>query len=96
MTVIAFTSAKGSPGVSTVVLGLGAVWTQTQPERRVLVVEADPAGGEAAVGLLQGQRRRRRADSWLSPPCAASTPSQRCGVSSSPSTRRSVTCSCSA
>ena len=55
MTVIAFTSAKGSPGVSTVVLGLGAVWTQAQPERRVLVVEADPAGGEAAVGLLQGR-----------------------------------------
>ena len=55
MTVIAFTTAKGSPGVSTVVLGLGAVWTQTHPERRVLVVEADPAGGEAAVGLLQGR-----------------------------------------
>ena len=28
MTVIAFTSAKGAPGVSTVVLGLGAVWMQ--------------------------------------------------------------------
>ena len=54
MTVIAFTSAKGAPGVSTVALGLGMVWTQTRPDRRVLVVEADPAGGEAAVGLLQG------------------------------------------
>lgn len=54
MSVLAFTSAKGSPGISTVTLGLGSVWTQVHPERRALIVEADPAGSEAAVGLLTG------------------------------------------
>jgi hypothetical protein len=55
VTVIAFTAAKGAPGVSTTVLGLGLLWPQIRPDRRVLVVEADPSGGEAAVGLLRGQ-----------------------------------------
>ena len=54
MSVIAFTSAKGAPGVSTAVLSLGSVWTELLPDRRVLIIEADPAGGEAAVGLLRG------------------------------------------
>jgi hypothetical protein len=53
--VVGFTSAKGSPGVSTTVLGLGSVWPGVLPDRRVLVVEADPAGGDAACGFLQGR-----------------------------------------
>jgi Mrp family chromosome partitioning ATPase len=38
-------SVKGSPGVTTVALGLASVW----PGRSVLLVEADPSGGD--VGL---------------------------------------------
>jgi hypothetical protein len=53
--VVGFTCAKGSPGVTTTVLGLGSVWAGVLPERRVLVVEADPAGGDAACGFLQGR-----------------------------------------
>jgi MinD-like ATPase involved in chromosome partitioning or flagellar assembly len=54
MTVVAFTSGKGAPGVTTTVLGLASVWPQVLPERRVLAVEADPAGGDAASGFLSG------------------------------------------
>ncbi len=43
MTVFAFGSARHSPGVTTSVLALAAAWPA---ERRVLVVEADPAGGD--------------------------------------------------
>lgn len=44
MSVIAFASAKGSPGVTTTALALAAVWP-----RRVLVAECDPAGGDLAA-----------------------------------------------
>jgi hypothetical protein len=40
MTVFAFGSVKGAPGVSTTVLGLGCVWP-----RPAVLIEADPAGG---------------------------------------------------
>jgi hypothetical protein len=43
MAVMAFTSAKGAPGVSTLAVLLGATW-----HRRALVVEADPSGGVLA------------------------------------------------
>lgn len=43
MTAFAFASARHSPGVTTSVLALAAAWPA---ERRVLVVEADPAGGD--------------------------------------------------
>lgn len=41
-------SVKGSPGVTTVALGLASVW----PGRSMLLVEADPSGGD--IGLWRG------------------------------------------
>ena len=46
MAFLAFASAKGSPGVTTVVAALAATWP---PDRGLLVVELDPAGGDLAV-----------------------------------------------
>ena len=54
MSVIAFASAKGSPGVTTTVLALAWVWPHIAPGRRVVVVDADVAGGGVATGYLQG------------------------------------------
>jgi hypothetical protein len=54
MTVIALTSAKGSPGVTTTALALALAWPQVAPGRRVLVVDADMAGGDLAPGYLRG------------------------------------------
>jgi MinD-like ATPase involved in chromosome partitioning or flagellar assembly len=42
---IATISAKGSPGASTLALGLAARW----PQRGAVLVEADPAGGDLAT-----------------------------------------------
>lgn len=51
MAIIAVTSASGSPGVTTTVLGLALCWP-----RPVLVVEADPTGGSGILaGYFQGQ-----------------------------------------
>lgn len=41
---IAFASAKGSPGVTTTVTALGSVW-----RRDVIVADCDPAGGDLAL-----------------------------------------------
>ncbi|HET7486521.1 MAG TPA: hypothetical protein VFJ85_01235 [Acidimicrobiales bacterium] len=51
MTTVAVGSARSSPGVTTTVLALAAAWP---PERRLVIVEADPAGGELACrwGLM--------------------------------------------
>lgn len=46
---IGLVSAKGSPGVTTAALALGAVWP-----RPAVVVDADPAGGDVAAGLGRG------------------------------------------
>lgn len=46
MSVIAFASAKSSPGVTTAVMAMAGSWPQ---ERPVLVVEVDPAGGDVAA-----------------------------------------------
>lgn len=54
MTVVALTSAKGSPGVTTTALGLVNVWPVAHPTRRVLLAEVDPAGGDIAAGFLRG------------------------------------------
>jgi len=43
MSLVALVSAKGSPGVTTAALAMAGVWP---PERRVLVAELDPAGGD--------------------------------------------------
>lgn len=50
MAVLAFTSAKGAPGVTTTVLALAFAW-----HRRTLVVEADMAGSSSVLaGFLRG------------------------------------------
>lgn len=53
MTLIVLCSAKGSPGVTTTALALGLAWP-IGVGRRVLVVDADPAGADMASGYLQG------------------------------------------
>ena len=51
MALITLTSASGSPGVTTTVLGLALRWP-----RPVLVVEADPTGGSGILaGYFRGQ-----------------------------------------
>jgi hypothetical protein len=50
MALIVLCSAKGSPGVTTTALALSLVWP-----RPVLLVEADPAGGDVLAGYLRGQ-----------------------------------------
>lgn len=53
MTVFAFASASGSPGVTTTVLALGCAWP-----RPALVVEADPtAGSPILAGYFQGMAK---------------------------------------
>jgi len=54
MAVFAVCSAKGSPGVTTTALAWGLTWP-VDAGRRVLVVDADPAGADIAAGYLQGQ-----------------------------------------
>ncbi len=51
MTTIAFVSAKGSPGVTTSVVGLAAAWPN---EQSPLIVECDPAGGDLAQRFAMG------------------------------------------
>jgi hypothetical protein len=46
VSLLAFASVKGAPGVSTAVLALGALWP-----REVLVADCDPAGGDLSVRL---------------------------------------------
>lgn len=46
MTVVAFASTKASPGVTTTVVAAGHVWPA---QRSLVVVEADPAGGDLAA-----------------------------------------------
>jgi hypothetical protein len=46
MTVVAFASDKGSPGVTTSCTALAVVWP-----RRVIIAECDPAGGDLALRL---------------------------------------------
>jgi hypothetical protein len=48
--VIALASAKGSPGVSTAALALTLSWP-----RDVLLIEADPAGGDLMAGYVHGE-----------------------------------------
>ncbi|OLT11767.1 hypothetical protein BJF78_26250 [Pseudonocardia sp. CNS-139] len=48
---VTFVSAKGSPGVTTAVLAIGAEWPQPRP---AVVIDADPAGGDIPAGLGQG------------------------------------------
>jgi hypothetical protein len=49
MAVLALTSAKGAPGVSTAALAMTLLWP-----RPALLVEADPAGSSVLAGYLRG------------------------------------------
>ncbi len=52
MRTVALFSAKGSPGVTTLACCLGAIWPA---ERRVVLMEADPAGGDLSARFLLGR-----------------------------------------
>jgi MinD-like ATPase involved in chromosome partitioning or flagellar assembly len=54
MATITLLSAKGSPGVTTVAVALTLAWPSAAPGRRALAVDADPAGGGMAPGVLRG------------------------------------------
>ena len=54
MTWVALCSAKGSPGVTTLVCALAAVWPA---DRRVVVAECDPSGGDLATRSGLSPRR---------------------------------------
>jgi hypothetical protein len=47
--VVVIASAKGSPGVTTIALALSARWSERQED--VVLVEADPAGGDLSAWL---------------------------------------------
>ncbi len=49
MRTVALFSIKGSPGVTTLACCLGAVWPA---DRRVVIMEADPAGGDICTRFL--------------------------------------------
>ena len=53
MSVFAVCSAHGAPGVTTTALAMVWSWPLVQPERRILLVDADPAGSALFTGLLQ-------------------------------------------
>src|SRR4051812_43116182 len=48
---IALTSAKGSPGVTSTALALATAWP-----RPVVVAECDPSGGDVVAGLLRAEQ----------------------------------------
>ena len=52
MTLVTVCSVSGSPGATSVAIGLAATWPE--PERRRVVVEADPDGGRLGAELGTG------------------------------------------
>jgi MinD-like ATPase involved in chromosome partitioning or flagellar assembly len=54
MATITLLSAKGSPGVTTLAVALTLAWSAGSGGRRALLVDADPAGGDTAAGVLRG------------------------------------------
>lgn len=52
MSVVALCSAHGAPGVTTSALALCWSWPAARPGRRVLLVDADPAGSGLLTGYL--------------------------------------------
>lgn len=52
MSVVALGSFKGAPGVTTTALALGSTWPS---ERRVVVAELDPSGGDIAARFVLSQ-----------------------------------------
>ncbi len=53
MTIVGFVSVKGAPGVTTTVCLVGSTW---QEERKVMVVEGDPSGGDLAARFQLSSR----------------------------------------
>lgn len=53
MSIVAVCSAHGAPGVTTTALAMTWVWPLVHPDRRVLLVDADPAGSGLLTGYLQ-------------------------------------------
>lgn len=53
MTVVALCSTHGAPGVTTGALALAWVWPTVRQGRRVLLVDADPAGSGLLTGYLR-------------------------------------------
>jgi hypothetical protein len=53
MTIAAFASLKGAPGVTTLACLVGAGWPQ---QRKVMVVECDPSGGDLAARFRLSSR----------------------------------------
>lgn len=64
MTLIALTSAKHSPGVTTAALACATAWSAYHES---LLVEADPAGGDADTeeGGQEGHAARPVAPRWF-------------------------------
>jgi hypothetical protein len=54
MATVTLLSAKGSPGASTLAVGLALAWPTEVPGRSALAIDADPAGGDFAAGILGG------------------------------------------
>jgi MinD-like ATPase involved in chromosome partitioning or flagellar assembly len=54
VTVISFASVKGAPGVTTTACLVGATWPS---DRRVLVAECDPSGGDLAARFALSSKR---------------------------------------
>lgn len=53
MSVVALVSAHGAPGVTTSALAVVSAWELARSGRRVLLVDADPAGSGLLTGLLR-------------------------------------------
>jgi hypothetical protein len=51
---ISLLSAKGSPGVTTLTVAFTLAWSTASGGRGALAVDADPAGGDMAPGVLRG------------------------------------------
>ncbi len=56
MTIVSFASIKGAPGVTTLACLIGATWPE---QRQVVLVEADPSGGDLAARFHLSSR-----DGW--------------------------------
>jgi MinD-like ATPase involved in chromosome partitioning or flagellar assembly len=54
MATISLLSAKGAPGVTTATVALALAWSGVHPGRSALAIDADPAGGDTAAGVLRG------------------------------------------
>lgn len=54
MSVVVLCSAHGAPGTTTTAWALARVWPEVHPGRRVLLIDADPAGSGLLTGPLLG------------------------------------------